>query len=61
MDEEASSPAAARMARQTAWRREEGKARSINRGGLDRADEGMTTEMRPWHGGLGRRAYGGRC
>jgi hypothetical protein len=27
-------------------------------GRLDRDDEGVTAEMWPWHGGLGRRAYG---
>jgi hypothetical protein len=38
------------------WRHNEGKVRGLNRGGLDRPDESMTAEMRPWHGGLGRRA-----
>jgi hypothetical protein len=32
----------------------------LNRGGLDHDDEGVTAEMRPWHGGLGRCAYGER-
>jgi hypothetical protein len=37
-----------------------GKERGLNRGWLDRDDDGVTAEMRPWHGGLDRRAYGGR-
>jgi hypothetical protein len=41
------------------WQRARGGNTTLNRGGSAGDDDGVTTKMRPWHGGLDPRAYGG--